>query len=70
MAMIKIQEYAFQHQIEEQDIVQIHDELILEIKSEIIKEIALVLKDNGNGCFNCALGSENQKGKNWGKMKR
>lgn len=72
MAMIKIQEYVFQHQIEEQAriLVQIHDELILEIKSEIIKEIAPCFKKIMETAvvLTVPLEVKIRKGKNWGKM--
>ena len=68
----QIQEYIFQHQIEEQAriLVQIHDELILEIKSEIIKEIAPCFKKIMETAvvLSVPLEVKIRKGKDWGKM--
>ena len=72
IAMIQIQEYILQHQIEEQAriLVQIHDELILEIKSELIKKIAPCFKKimETAAILTVPLEVKVRKGKDWGKM--
>jgi len=72
LAMIKIQGFILGQQLEKEAkiLVQVHDELILEVKSEIIKELALSFKKIMETAVSLAvpLKAEVRVGKNWGEM--
>lgn len=73
MAMIKIQDFIVTNNLEEKAriLVQIHDELILEIKFEIIEELAPFFKKIMETVveLDLSLKAEVRAGKNWGEMK-
>jgi DNA polymerase-1 len=73
MAMIKIQDFIVTNNLEEKAriLVQIHDELILEIKFEIIEELAPFFKKIMETVveLDLPLKAEVRAGKNWGEMK-
>ena len=72
MAMIKIQDFIANYNLEEKAkiLIQVHDELILEVKSEIIKELAPSLKNIMETvvALDLPLKTEVKKGKSWGAM--
>jgi len=74
MAMVKIQEFIEDQHLEEdvKILLQIHDELILEVKSEIIRKIALPLKNimENAAKLDVCLKADVRKGDRWGKMKK
>ncbi|MDD5760488.1 MAG: DNA polymerase I [Candidatus Pacebacteria bacterium] len=73
MAMIKIQDFITSYNLGEKAkiLIQIHDELILEIKFEIIEELAPKIKDIMETVveLDLPLKAEARAGKNWGEMK-
>ncbi len=73
IAMIKIQELIKNKHIEDEikTLIQIHDELILEVKSEIIKEIAPLFKNIMENAvkLKVPLKADIRTGDKWGEMK-
>ena len=74
IAMVKIQEFIEDQHLEEgvKILLQMHDELILEVKSEIIRKIALPLKNimENAAKLDVCLKADVRKGDRWGKMKK
>lgn len=74
MAMVKIQKFIEDQHLEEdvKILLQMHDELILEVKSEIIRKIALPLKDimENAAKLDVCLKADVRVGERWGKMKK
>jgi len=71
--MIKIQEFIKEKYTKEDVItlIQIHDELILEVKSEIIKEVVSLFKNimENAAKLKVPLKAEVKIGNKWGEMK-
>ncbi len=74
LAMRSIQRWIEDHHYQDKVriVMQIHDELILEVESAIIKEIAKVVRDKMQniGQFSVPLKVEVYQGSNWGTMKK
>ena len=73
IAMVKIQEFIKEKHMEKDVItlIQIHDELILEVKSEIIKEVVSPFKDimESAAKLGVPLKADVRIGNKWGEMK-
>ena len=73
IAMVKIQEFIKEKHMQEDVItlIQIHDELILEVKSEIIKEVVSLFKNimENAAKLKVPLKAEVKIGNKWGEMK-
>jgi len=73
IAMVKIQEFIKEKHMEKDVItlIQIHDELILEVKSEIIKEVISPFKDimESAAKLGVPLKADVRIGNKWGEMK-
>lgn len=73
IAMVKIQEFIKEKHMEKDVItlIQIHDELILEVKSEIIKEVISPFKDimESAAKLGVPLKADVRTGNKWGEMK-
>ena len=71
LSMLKIEEYLTKEKIDGVMLLQIHDELIFEIKEEIVDEVAVILKEMMESIMmlNVPLVCSVSVGDSWGELK-
>ena len=78
LAMLKVAEMCRKYRVDEKSgkvsdvhlLLQVHDELVLEVKKEKLDEIALLVRKAMESAYKLAapLKADLKVGKNWGKM--